>query len=144
MFTGIALNGRTSYEEDHHNGWGAEWIFSLNYSARKSTFFLELAKLGGLSLRSPNRRGLQSRSKLRQTEHRCSLGFFESAINSGNVSEQARFVWPGGWQGGADLVIGGGHRGAATRSAHQESLHDEEGLVDFLDGGGVLTDGDGE
>ena len=58
--------------------------------------------------------------------------------------EQARLIGPRGWQRGADFMISGGHRGAAARGAHEETLHDEEGFVDFLDGGSILTDGDGK
>lgn len=53
-------------------------------------------------------------------------------------------AWIQGWRWGADFRVGGGHGDAAARGALDEALHDEEGLVNFLEGGGIFTDGDGE
>ncbi len=52
--------------------------------------------------------------------------------------------WLGGWGSGSYFFVGGGHGGSAAGCALDEALHDEEGFVDFLDGGGVFADGDGE
>ena len=43
-----------------------------------------------------------------------------------------------------DLGVGGGQGDATPWCALEEALHDEEWLMNFFDGGGVLADGDGE
>ena len=48
------------------------------------------------------------------------------------------------WKVGADLGVGGWHGDTAARSALDEALHNEEWFVNFLQGRGVFTDGDGE
>ena len=47
-----------------------------------------------------------------------------------------------GWKNCPDFSERSGHCHAATRSAFDESLHDQEGFVHFFERRGVFADGD--
>jgi hypothetical protein len=49
-----------------------------------------------------------------------------------------------GWKICPYFGIGGRHGNPASGGAHDEALHDEKGFVDFLEGGGVFANRDGE
>lgn len=50
----------------------------------------------------------------------------------------------GWWHRCADFFIRGRQGGPAPRGAHEISLHDEKRLMDFLNSGGILANGDSE
>jgi len=72
------------------------------------------------------------------------FGTFEKFFVEGHFLKEAWLAAGVAGNFGADLGVGGGHGDAASGGSFYKSLHDEEGFVDFFEGGGVLADGDGE